>query len=333
MRRKIVFIALSILMVAAALFAYFYFRAEEARESGEWVLYGNMDDREVRLPFVVQERIATLLPEEGMTVKKGELVATLETVRIQNQVNRQRAATEAARQNFERVRNGPRPEEIEVERAILAAAEANLFNTTRDYERQKTLAADKAVSVQVADQAEAKYRIAVAGVNMAQKRLELLLTGRRAEDVAEAKAQYEQAQAELAVNEQILTDTSLYSPVAGIVRQRLLEPGELAAPGRPVLLIAQTDPKWVRAYLPESMLGRVALGGAAKIEIDSFPGRSFAGWVGYISPTAEFTPKNVETPDLRTALVYEVRVYVKDPEGLLKLGVPATVRLPRLAEK
>ncbi|HHH35906.1 MAG TPA: HlyD family efflux transporter periplasmic adaptor subunit, partial [Gammaproteobacteria bacterium] len=123
-------------------------------------------------------------------------------------------------------------------------------------------------------------------------------------------------------------DAFLKAPAAGVIRNRILQPGDMASPQSPVLTLALTTPVWVRAYLPESDLGRVAPGMRAWILTDSYPEKRYKGWVGYISPTAEFTPKNVETPELRTRLVYQVRVFACNPEGELRLGMPATVVIP-----
>ena len=123
----------------------------------------------------------------------------------------------------------------------------------------------------------------------------------------------------------------LISPAPGIIQNRILEPGEMASPTQPVFTLALTDPKWVRAYVPEPDLGRINLGMKAKILSDSFPDQSFEGWIGFISPVAEFTPKSVETEDLRTKLVYEVRVFVHDSKDLLRLGMPVTVIVDRTA--
>ena len=98
-------------------------------------------------------------------------------------------------------------------------------------------------------------------------------------------------------------------------------------PASPVFTMALPSPLWVRAYVPERDVGKVHLGQAATIGTDSYPGRAYHGWIGYLSPTAEFTPKTVETPDLRTALVYQMRVYVCDGQGELRLGMPATVHI------
>jgi HlyD family secretion protein len=99
----------------------------------------------------------------------------------------------------------------------------------------------------------------------------------------------------------------------------------MSSPQRPVFSLAITDPKWIRAYVAETDLGKIHPGIAASVMVDSFPNRRFAGWIGFISPVAEFTPKAVQIEELRTSLVYEVRVFVKDPSDELRLGMPATV--------
>jgi HlyD family secretion protein len=151
--------------------------------------------------------------------------------------------------------------------------------------------------------------------------------GPRSEDIEEARAQLRAQEAQLALSREILNDADLYAPADGVIRNRLLEVGDMASPQKPVLSMALTNPIWVRAYLPEPALGRIAPGTAATVTTDSFPGKQYPGWVGFISPTAEFTPKNVETPDLRTRLVYQVRVYVCNPANELRLGMPATVTI------
>ncbi len=125
-----------------------------------------------------------------------------------------------------------------------------------------------------------------------------------------------------------MADAELVAPTDAVVRTRLMEPGEMASPQKPVFSLAVIDPKWVRAYVSEADLGKVHPGMTASVGVDSFPGRRFDGWVGFVSPIAEFTPKAVQTQELRPSLVYEVRVFVKDPSDDLRLGMPATVYLP-----
>jgi HlyD family secretion protein len=161
------------------------------------------------------------------------------------------------------------------------------------------------------------------------KALAELTTGRAVsqQDLDSAKAALDMAQARLTVSDRELADADLVSPCHAVVRSRLLEPGEMVSPQRPVFDLAITDPKWVRAYISESDLGKIHEGMKASISTDSFPSRIIPGWVGFISSVAEFTPKAVETTDLRPNLVYEIRVFVKDPQDEMRLGMPATVSL------
>jgi HlyD family secretion protein len=166
-----------------------------------------------------------------------------------------------------------------------------------------------------------------ARADSSRKALELTVAGPRQEDIGQAKAQLDAAVADLALLKRELADAELLAPADGVIRNRLMEPGELATPQRPVFALAITTPKWVRAYLSEAQLGRVALGAPAHVTNDSAPEAPIEGKVGFISSTAEFTPKTVQTEELRTSLVYEIRVLVDDPEDRLRLGMPATVTI------
>jgi len=161
------------------------------------------------------------------------------------------------------------------------------------------------------------------------KALAELTTGRAVsqQDLDGAKAALDMAQARLTVSDQELSDAELISPCNAVVRSRLLEPGEMVSPQRPIFNLAITDPKWIRAYVSEADLGKVHEGMRASISTDGFPGQLISGWVGFISSVAEFTPKAVQTEDLRPNLVYEIRVFVQDPKDELRLGMPATVSL------
>ena len=162
---------------------------------------------------------------------------------------------------------------------------------------------------------------------MAQSALDLAIAGPRAEELLQAEAQLRGNEAQLALIRQELDDAELVAPFDAVIRSRLMEPGEMAAPTKPVFSLATIGTKWVRAYVSEVNLGHVRSGMRAKVTSDSFPDRPLDGWVGFISPVAEFTPKTVETEDLRSSLVYEVRVFVEDKDDMLRLGMPATVKL------
>jgi len=345
-------------------------------------LYGNVDLRQVELPFNNSERIAAVLVQEGDRVRQGQVLARLDTSRLEPQVAQaeaqaaaQRHVVErlhhgsrpeeiaqaeaqaaAQRHVVERLRHGSRPEEIAQARANVESAKADVTNARRQYERLKTLLERSAGAVSQQDVDNAKAALDVAEARLAvnqkalelavagprqeevaeneaklavtQKALDLAVAGPRQEEVAEAEARLRAAEAQLALLRQQLADAQLVAPVDAVVRTRLLEPGEMASPQKPVFALAITDPKWVRAYVSERDLGKVHPSMAASVAVDSFPDRRFTGWVGFVSPVAEFTPKAVQTAELRTSLVYEIRVFVKDPADELRLGMPATVYLP-----
>ncbi len=298
----------------------------------EVVLYGNVDLRQVNLAFNANERIDAVLVQEGDRVEKGQVLGTLDMERLKASVASAEAHVQAQRHVVERLENGTRPQEIDQAKANVIAAQTDLNNARRNFEWIKQTAGSGASSRQEMENAKAASEIAEARLRVAQKTLDLAVIGPRQEDIAEAHAVLKGYEADLAVLRQQLGYATLVCPSKGIVQNRLLEPGEMASPQRPVLNIAITDPKWVRAYLPERELGKVKLGMKAIVKSDSFPGRDYSGWVGFISPIAEFTPKSVETTDLRTSLVYEVRIFVTDPGDELRLGMPATVKIPLTAE-
>jgi membrane fusion protein PltH len=295
------------------------------------MLYGNVDLRQVALAFNNSERIAAVLVQEGDRVERGQVLARLDGSRLEPQVAQAEARVAARRHAVERLRNGSRPEEIAQARANVASAKADATNARGQYERLGTLAhnsAGRGVSQQDLDNAKAALDVAEAKLAVNQKVLDLAIVGARKEDIGQAEAELRADEAQLAFLRQELADVQLVAPVDAVVRTRLMEPGEMASPQRPVFSLAITDPKWVRAYVAEPDLGKLRTGMTASVAVDSFPDRRFEGWVGFISPVAEFTPKTVQTEELRTSLVYEVRVFVKDPSDQLHLGSPTTVHLP-----
>jgi HlyD family secretion protein len=296
---------------------------------------------------------------EAQVAAQRQVVARLKNGSRPEEISEARAQVEAQQAAVDRLRNGSRPEEIAQARANLESAKADAVNALLRYERAKNLSSVRlrdqsnvqAVSQEDLDNAKATLEVANAKVKVNQEALELAVIGPRKEDKEQAEAQLaqlkkalelavlgprqedkDQAEAQLHMNEaqlallrQQLSDAELVSPANAVVRTRLLEPGEMSSPQKPVYTLAITDPKWVRSYVSEPDLGKVRQGMAAAVVVDSFPGQRFEGWVGFISPVAEFTPKSVQTDELRTSLVYEVRVFVKDPSDSLRLGMPATV--------
>src|SRR6266536_61304 len=303
---------------------------QRAHEAKELVLHGNVDLRQVDLAFNNSERIAAVLVQEGDRVRRGQLLARLDTSRLEPQLAQVEAQAAAQRQVVQRLRNGSRPEEIAQARANVESAKADAVNARQQDERIKSAAemsAGRAVRQQDVDTANAALQVAEAKLAVNQRALDLAVIGPRKEDNAEAEALLRDYEAELALLRQQLVDAQLLAPLNGVIRTRILEPGEMASPQKPVFSLAITDPKWVRVYVSEPDLGKVRPGMTTWVTVDSFPKRRFEGWVGFISPVAEFTPKSVQTEELRTSLVYEVRVFVKDQADELRLGMPASAHV------
>jgi HlyD family secretion protein len=328
MRRGILIVLFILVIVVASGLTWWF--TQRAAEPGELVLHGNVDLRQVQLSFNNSERIAAVLVQEGDRVRKGQLVARLDTSRLEPQVAQAEAQTAAQRQVVTRLHNGSRPEEIAQARANVESAKANVVKAKSNYERLKSAAeisAGRAVRQQDVDDAKAALDVAQAQLAVNEKALDLAVIGPRKEDIAQNEAQLRGNEAQLALLRQQLVDAQLFAPLDAVIRTRILEPGDMASPQKPVFSLAITDPKWVRAYVSEPDLGKVHPGMSASVMVDSFPKRRFEGWIGFVSPVAEFTPKTVQTEELRTSLVYEVRVFVKDPSDELRLGMPATVYL------
>ncbi|MFD1797766.1 HlyD family efflux transporter periplasmic adaptor subunit [Paracoccus aurantiacus] len=322
---------LVILLVLAG--GWYWWHQRQSGDDGPLVLYGNVDIRQVALAFEGSGRVAEMRVEEGDSVVKGQVLARLDTDTLQLQVDAQEAAVEAQRQALLKLRNGSRPEEVAQARAQLDSAEASAVLADQELARATQLRASRsgAASQQSVDQARAQADAAKASVAQARAALDLVEAGSRAEDIAQAEAQLRGAEAELSLLRRGVEDGELSSPDNAVIRSRLREPGDMVTASTPVYALALTQPKWVRVYVSEPDLGHVRPGLAAEVFADSFPDQPTAGKVGYISSVAEFTPKSVQTEELRTSLVYEVHVTIDDPNDRLRLGQPVTVRLQDVA--
>jgi membrane fusion protein YbhG len=296
--------------------------------ANELVLYGNVDIRQVALAFNGNERIADMLVQEGDKVKKGQLLATLDTLRLSHEVAQAEAQVKAQGEVLAALVAGTRPEDIRKSRADVEAADAEKKNAEVVFQRKSMLAKRDLISKQERDDAKAAADYAQAQLKAARETLALAVAGPRREDIAAARETLKAYEASLSVARRNLEYASLYAPSDGVIQTRILEPGDMASPQTPAFTLALTDPVWVRAYIPEPDMGKIRPGMAAQVTTDSYPGKHYRAWIGFISPTAEFTPKSVETREVRTSLVYQVRVYVCNPDNELRMGMPAAVIIP-----
>ena len=318
--------AVLVLLVLAAAGGGWWWQQRRA-DAPAMVLFGDVDIREVTPAFNGSGPITALLVQEGERVRRGELIATIDDRRTAAALAQAEGQLRAAEQNLARMRAGSRPEEITQAEATMRAAETVWHNDAADALRYSRLAPSGGATEQQRDNALAAANAAQHNFQATRQAWLLAVAGPRAEDIAASEGSYDAAVAAVALARREHEDTRLLAPADGVVENRIMEPGDMASPSTPVVTIALDSPLWVRAYVPERALGRVRLGAAAEVRTDSFPDHVYHGWVGYLSPTAEFTPKSVETAEMRTALVYQVRVFVCDARGELRLGMPATVRV------
>ena len=295
--------------------------------SAPLTLYGNVDIREVQLAFQDAGRIRALPVDEGARVAAGQVVAELDPTRYQLELQRLNGEVAAQTQVLARLRQGSRPQEVARARAAAASARASLADAATQLARKQQLRTVNRISVQEVDTARTRVETLQANLKAAEEEVSLVVEGPRQEDIAAAEASLAALAAARDLAAQRLEDTRLLAPAAGVIRTRILEPGAMAAPGAPVFTLALTDPLWVRAYISEPDLGLVHEGMRAEVRTDTLPDKAYQGWVGFISSTAEFTPKTVETTELRTKLVYRARIFVCDPQQELRLGMPVTVTL------
>ena len=330
MKRKSLAIVVVVGLLLLVLAGWWWQHRRDREPANELVLYGNIELRQVSLAFEGNGRVLALHSEEGAQVKAGAVLAVLDTHTLALQAQQAQAQVEVQRQNLLRLRAGARPQEVAQSRTRLGETRADAARAQRELARLQEVSATtqgRGVSPQDLDRARTAAQIALARVQEQQDALRIVELGARPEEVAAGAAQLKASEALLEQLQYQITLGELRAPTDGTIRSRLLEVGDLASPQRPVFAIALTQPKWARLYVGETSLGKVKPGMPARIFIDSQPDRPLTGHVGYISSVAEFTPKSVQTEDLRTSLVYEVRVVADDPANVLRLGEPVTVRI------
>ncbi len=323
-KRLIVIFAVALLLGGGGWYIYQTFFAHRAQNLE---LQGNVDIRQVNLGLRVSGRIQEMRFEEGDEVHTGDVIASLDPGPNQDQVNLAKAQLASAEANLSKLQNGNRPEEIEQSRAQLELSKANLTNAELVFKRQSDLAKTSVISKQDYDNAVATRDINRAQVASAEASYGLMRAGFRVEDIAAGRAQVDNARANLENAERNLSDCNLLAPSDGTIVTRALEPGAIVAAGTTVYSLCLFSPVWIRAYIDEKNLGRIYPGMRARVYTDTNPGKPYDGQIGFISPIAEFTPKTVETRELRTDLVFRLRIIVQNPDRYLRQGMPVTVKL------
>jgi HlyD family secretion protein len=309
-------------IAALALATLFAVRHIPERKSGISVS-GTIEVTSVELSFKVGGRMGQRLVDEGEMVRPGQVVARLEDDELKEERSARAADERAALAALADLKAGSRREEIAEGEAALARMKADAERQARDAVRAEALFRREVIPQKDLDSARAGRDASAAAVREAEERLHLIRVGPRPDAVSQSRAKAESARAALALAETRFSQSVLVAPLPGLVLAKHAEPGEMLAIGAPVVTVGKMDEVWLRAYIPETELGRVKVGQKARVTVDTWPGRIFEGRVGFIASEAEFTPKNVQTEKERVKLVYRIKIFLANPKMELKPGMPA----------
>lgn len=284
---------------------------------------GTIEAVEVNVAAKVSGQVMELPVDEGTRVEAGERLAAIDHATFDIQLRQAEAGVRLAEAQLALLVKGARAEDIRQAEAALEQADAALTVAEDDARRMRELVKTGSVTPKLRDDAEARLTVAKAQRNAAAEALSKVRTLARPEEVRAAEARLAQAQAAVDLLAKTISDCTITAPAGGIVTHKAVEAGELVSPGATVVTLVELNSVYVMIYVTEKELGRIRLGDAAEVKIDAFPDRTFPGKVTYISPEAEFTPKNVQTKEDRVKLVFGVKVEIENKEGLLKPGLPA----------
>jgi HlyD family secretion protein len=313
-------------LLAGAAFAFFVLRGDGDDTVVE--ASGTVEATEADLGFQIPGRIDRIAVREGDDVSRGAELARLDRRELVAQRDAATAQAAAVKARLTELERGFREEEIAQGRAAVRAAEQRLRDAERDLERARRLYEGGAISRQRLDDAATALTLAESEYERTQEALRVLERGPRPEQIAAQRSQFAQAEAVVDQLDAALEHAVVRAPFDGVVTVRHREPGETAAAGAPVLSVMDPGDRWIRIYVREDDVGRLALGGAADISADAYPERTYPGRIVFIASEAEFTPRNVQTTAERVKLVYRVKVQIEaDSTFDLKPGLPADVRL------
>lgn len=319
---------LILLAAAIAAGAYFYPRLNrKAEPQNQLTLSGNIEAHESLVSFKVPGRIVELPIEEGQRVDAGALLARLDDADYQQKVRIAEATVNVRQSNLALMLAGTRSQEVNASEQSMINAQAELEEKKIESDRAQRLFGKDELSAQDRDLAETALKRAQATFRAAQQRYNEAVEGSRKEDIAIARANLKQADADLGLSRVNLDYTTLHSPSTGVITVREAELGEVVIPGTPVVTLADLDHIWLRAYIAETDLGRIRWGQDASVTTDTYPGKQYRGRISFISSSAEFTPKSVQTYKERITLVYRIKIDVDNPNHELKPGMPADARI------
>jgi len=312
-----------ILWGAAAIAIFGGVGCQNNKDTGVISASGTIEAIEVSVASKTSGQVVNMAVDEGTRVNGGDLLAVIDSASLEIQLRQAEAGVKLAAAQLQLLLKGARIEDIRQAEEALRQAEASLKLAELERARIGDLFAKQSATAQQRDNAETRLAIARAQYEAANQALQKWRQLARPEELKQAQARLEQAEASRDLLKKTIADSTITSPTSGIITHRATEQGEFVVPGTTLLTIADLAQVRLEIFVPESDLGKVRLGQSADVSIDSYPDRVFKGEVIFISPEAEFTPKNIQTKEERIKLVYRVKIRVPNPENILKPGMPA----------
>jgi HlyD family secretion protein len=283
---------------------------------------GTIEATQVDVAPEVAGRLLEIPVKEGSPVQSGDVIAKIDGSDYELKRDRAAGERDQARAQVDLLVAGARSEDIEAARAHVRSAQAAFDLAEANRRRVEALVSGGAATARQGDEARTASEQAGATLAAAQETLAKMLSGSRGEEVRAAQARLEQATAALKLAERAVTDCTVTAPIDGVVTTRIRDVGEFVTIGSPIVTVSRLDEVWLSIYVPEARLSEIKLGAPAYAKVDGDPA-TYEGTVEFISPEAEFTPRDVQTADERAKLVYRVKIALPNPEGVFKPGMPA----------
>ena len=325
--KKIIPIVILLIVAVAAGVHYYPRMTKKAAPVNQLTLSGNIEAHESLVGFKVQGRVVELPVEEGQQVAQGALLARIDDADLQQRVRMDEAAVGVRESDLALSLAGTRPQEVKAAEQSMIDAKADLAQKKLDNERAEKLFAKDEIAAEERDQAATALKRAEAISKAAEQRYNEAEEGSRKEEIAIARANLNEASESLGLSRVNQSYSVLRAPSDGVVTVRQVELGEVVAPGSPVVTLADLDHICLRAYIAETDLGRIHWGQEAIVTTDTYPGKQYHGRISFISPSAEFTPKSVQTYKERVTLVYRIKIEIDNLNHELKPGMPADANI------
>jgi HlyD family secretion protein len=287
------------------------------------VASGTIEIVETNISSKNADEVENMAAEEGNYVKEGDVVAVINHAMLDLQLKEVESGALVSKYQLELILNGARTEDLQLAEETVSQAKANYESAEKDLNRNKDLFDRGNIPQKQFDDAQTKYLTTKTQFNSAMINLNKLKRGARGEEINSTRARYNQTVATMNVLKKRIEDCTIKSPVTGIVTHKFVEKGEFVNAGTPIYTVSKLDPVNLTIYVTEIELGKIKLGQKAKIIIDAYPKKDISGKIVYISPNAEFTPKNIQTKEERVKQVFGVKLEIPNPDGILKPGMPA----------